>query len=207
MAASVVVAACGGATSTNTSSNKPLQTVVYGIPAWNSLHIAAMVAQDQGFMKKYGVDLQVDLLQSPAEAIPGAIAGSLDFVGVGPEATYAAQNKGGAVKIVAIEVDKNPFQLIVRPNITAVSQLKGANIVVNAVGVSLDYITARVMLGHLGFTTNQVSFVNGGPPAQQVLALVHGSAQANLNFPPGTEQATAAGMKVLLNVAQQPYCK
>ena len=205
-AALLLLSSCGGTSSSPTSSSgKPLQTVSYAIPVWNSWHIAAMVAIGQGFMKRYGVNLQVDLIRSPSEGIPGAVAGTLDFVGVGPESTYQAQDKGANIKIVAIEDVRNAYQLIVHPNITSVQQLKGQTFVVNTVGVSLDYITARVVMSHLGFAPSEYHFINGGPPSTQVAAMIHGTAQVDVNFYPYTAQLTAAGFKVLLDVAKQPY--
>ena len=203
--ASVLIAGCSSADSSASGGSSALQKVVWAQPGWNSLHIWGMVAVQQGFMRKNGVDLVVDDLQSPASGVPGLLSKSFDFVSESTEAAYEAQSMGANVKVVAIETDRSPFQLVVKPSVNSTSELGGINFAVNAPGNSLDWVAARVVMHKLGYSPSQYSFVTSGPPATQEAALASGVVGGSLNFPPGSTLAVQKGAHILLTVASESY--
>lgn len=198
----------GTAASANSGSGsapKTLQPVSIGLTSYNSLHLWVIFAKDEGLMKPYGISFQPEVFQSVADIVPGVISGSLDFGISTSEGAFAAQNKGGDVKIVALENVDNPYQIVTPASVKSVSGLKGGTIAVDSIGVSADYVTALTLLQRAGLQTSQYHFIDGGAPASRVAGLVSGTVQATLNFPPGTQQLTSKGMKVLLNAANEPY--
>lgn len=202
---STTTTTAAGGSSTTSSAPKTLQKVSLGLTSYNSLHLWVIVAKDEGLMKPYGVTFQPETFQNVADIVPGIISGSLDFGLATPEGTFAAQDKGGTVKIVALENVKNPYQMVTSSTVTSVSGLKGKTIAVDSIGVSADYVTGLTLLKHAGLSTTQYHFINGGAPATRVAGMLSGTINATFDFPPNTQQLTSKGMKVLLNAATESY--
>src|SRR5919106_6575494 len=105
-------------------------TAGYQLPLW--------VNKELGFSKKYGVDLEIVLIQAGSPNIQALLGGSLQLTQTAASSAIIDAARGAPVVIVATLENKLPLQLISRPEIREPQQLRGKVIGINRFGGSND---------------------------------------------------------------------
>ncbi len=105
-------------------------TAGYQLPLW--------VNKELGFSKKYGVDLEIILIQAGSPNIQALLGGSLQLTQTAASSALLGAIRGAPVVIVATLENKLPIQLIARPEIKEPQQLRGKTIGINRFGGSND---------------------------------------------------------------------
>ena len=82
-------------------------TAGYQLPLW--------VNKEFGFSKKYGVDLEIILIQAGSPNIQALLGGSLQLTQTAASSSVIAAARGAPVVIVATLENKLPMQLISPP--------------------------------------------------------------------------------------------
>jgi sulfonate transport system substrate-binding protein len=124
----------------------------------NITHAPALVALNKGFFTKdlgSGVTLKTQVFSSGTEEATAILAGQLDAAYVGPNPAINAWQKsnGKAIKIIS-GAASGGAALVVKPNITSVSQLKGQSLATPSLGNTQD-VALRYYLKQHGLTTTQ----------------------------------------------------
>src|SRR5574342_1335606 len=91
-------------------------TAGYQLPLW--------VNKELGFAKKYGVDLEIILIQAGSPNIQALLGGSLQLTQTAASSALLGAVRGAPVVIVATLENKLPLQLISRPEIKEPHQLR-----------------------------------------------------------------------------------
>jgi NitT/TauT family transport system substrate-binding protein len=122
----------------------------------NITHAPALVALNKGFFTKdlgSGVTLKTQVFSSGTEEATAILAGQLDAAYVGPNPAINAWQKssGKAIKIIS-GAASGGAALVVKPNITSVSQLKGQSLATPSLGNTQD-VALRYYLKQHGLTT------------------------------------------------------
>ena len=174
----------------------------------NVTHAPALVGQDQKFFEKYlnkdKTAAEFIAFNAGPTAIEAMKAGALDvtYIGPNPAINGFAGTRGTLLKIVSGSTSGGA-ELVVKPNINSVSDLKGKKIASPQLGNTQD-VALRAWLKEQGLST---SITGGGDvtviPTEnaQTLALFQkGDLDgAWLPEPWSTRLVTEAGAKVLLN--------
>src|SRR5258705_11633192 len=105
-------------------------TAGYQLPLW--------VNREFGFSKKYGVDLEIILIQAGSPNIQALLGGSLQLTQTAASSAVIGATQGAPVVIVATLENKLPMLLISRPEIKEPQQLRGKVIGINRFGGSND---------------------------------------------------------------------
>jgi len=105
-------------------------TAGYQLPLW--------VNKELGFSKKYGVDLEIILIQAGSPNIQALVGGSLQLTQTAASSAVIGATKGAPVVIVATLENKLPMLLVSRPEIKEPQQLRGKVIGINRFGGSND---------------------------------------------------------------------
>src|SRR5258705_8170372 len=103
-------------------------TAGYQLPLW--------VNREFGFSKKYGVDLEIILIQAGSPNIQALLGGSLQLTQTAASSAVIGATQGAPVVIVATLENKLPMLLISRPEIKEPQQLRGKVIGINRFGGS-----------------------------------------------------------------------
>ena len=124
----------------------------------NITHAPALVALNKGFFTKdlgSGVTLKTQVFSSGTEEATAILAGQLDAAYVGPNPAINAWQKsnGKAIKIIS-GAASGGAALVVKPNITSVSQLKGQSLATPSLGNTQD-VALRYYLKQHGLTTTE----------------------------------------------------
>jgi ABC-type nitrate/sulfonate/bicarbonate transport system substrate-binding protein len=156
-----------------------------------------LIALDKGFFA--AEDLQVDLvyIQSSAALVQQIAAGSL---GIGIQTGLAdplrAVGMGAPIAVVRIDVQAPPYDLVAKPGIASMKDLKGKVI---SLGGPKDITRIYVdrMLEPSGVKDGDFDMVFAGATTARASALLAGAVDAAILLPPFDFQAVAKGFKSL----------
>jgi NitT/TauT family transport system substrate-binding protein len=156
----------------------------------------AYIANAQGFFGKLGT---LDFAFSPSSAatIQLVVAGSLPVAasaGLADPIRAAAQ--GGNVVILRIDGQSAPYELVGKPGIKTLADLKGKTIIIGgAKDITHNYLEA--MLAPSGLKPGDYDLVFAGATSQRYAALTSGAVDAAILYPPFMFRGVAAGYTML----------
>jgi NitT/TauT family transport system substrate-binding protein len=164
------------------------------LPLWTAV--------DNGLFAKHGIDIDSQYIPSTT-GVPGLLSGSTNVAFLGGSDILGAVTSGADLVILADVVNVYPYELLVEPSITDISQLKGKTFGISNFGSSSDVAT-RVLLRKFGLDpTTDVKIVAVGSATNRAAALQAGAIQAEVDAPPKSIPLEAAGFKVLYNLAAE----
>jgi NitT/TauT family transport system substrate-binding protein len=200
--------ASSGSGSSNTGSSSEHVTLRLGLLA-NITHASALVALNKGYFTKNlgdGVTLKTSVFSSGTDETTALLAGQLDAAYVGPNPAINAWQKSGgkAIKIIS-GAASGGAALVVKPNISSVSQLKGQKVATPSLGNTQD-VALRYYLKQHGLTTTEtgggdVAVTPIKPNSNAVLEFKSGQIAGGWEPAPYDGEMVADGGKVLVNEA------
>jgi ABC-type nitrate/sulfonate/bicarbonate transport system substrate-binding protein len=166
-------------------------TAGYQLPLW--------VNKELGFSKKYGVDLEIILIQAGSPNIQALLGGSLQLTQTAASSALLGAVRGAPVVIVATLENKLPLQLIARPEIKDPHQLRGKTIGINRFGGSND---AAVLMAVKAWKMDpkDITMLQTGGTAARMAALMSKKVDATVQSYPEIFQARKLGMNVLADM-------
>jgi NitT/TauT family transport system substrate-binding protein len=152
-----------------------------------------------GLFKKNNLDPEIIYMPGNISA-PSLISGEIQFGQMTGALMSPIRLQGGdPVMLVSVQ-ELLDDQLVVRPNIKSVEDLKGKRIAISRFGAA-SHMRVLNMLPRYGLTDKDVTFLQIGDTPARVIALLGNSADASSFSPPDHLAAVQAGMKILLNMA------
>lgn len=140
------------------------------------------IAQMKGFYREEGLDVETILIRGSV-GMQALIGGSVDYASAAGS-MIAGGVRGVPVRLVLIVNAKPQFDLVGRPEIKSVQQLKGKIIGISSRGGAVDLLT-QLMLTHHGLTPNKdATLLVIGTPEELATALRAGVIAACLLSPP-----------------------
>jgi len=162
------------------------------------------IAQEKGFYKKYGMDVESIFIPASSTNVAVLVAGQIKF-GNGTGGVIASAAVSGA-NLVAVScfVNTLPYELIVQESIKTKEQLKGKSIGISRIGSSSD-VAARVLLKGLGLEPDKdVAVIQVGGSSERAAAFRTGKIAA-FPAPPGViHLAKGMAHRVLTSTADFP---
>jgi ABC-type nitrate/sulfonate/bicarbonate transport system substrate-binding protein len=168
-------------------------TAGYQLPLW--------VNRELGFSKKYGVDLEIILIQAGSPNIQALLGGSLQLTQTAATSAVIGANQGAPVVIVATLENRLPILLISRPEIKEPHQLRGKVIGINRFGGSND-AAILMALKAWKMDPNDIKMLQTGGTAARMAALLTKRVDATVQSYPEIYQARKLGMNVLADVGE-----
>jgi len=163
----------------------------------SSTTLATFYARDRKFFEKEGFDVKVILVQTSA-ALAALAAGDVDYTTFSTSAIEAAL-KGMPIRLVAVTTQYPPTSLVVRKEITQVTDLKGRKLGASSYG-GTTYGVAIFVLKHYGVNPKDVTILALGDQTARLAALKNRHVDAALIQPPEDIKAVALGdFKILLD--------
>jgi ABC-type nitrate/sulfonate/bicarbonate transport system substrate-binding protein len=162
------------------------------------------IAQEKGFYKKYGMDVESIFIPASSTNVAVLVAGQIKF-GNGTGGVIASAAVSGA-NLVALScfINTLPYELIVQESIKTKEQLKGKSIGISRIGSSSD-VAARVLLKGLGLEPDKdVPIIQVGGSSERAAAFRTGKIAA-FPAPPGViHLAKGMAHRVLTSTADFP---
>ena len=146
------------------------------------------IAKDRGLFAKYGLGVETIYIPGGSTNIHVLISGNLDLSQLSGAPGVGANLEGADIVYFAGLLDKLNYQLITRPEIKSVEQLKGKKFGVSRYGSSADF-GMRAMLKRLGVDpVKEASILQIGDEPSRIAAIKSGNIDGTVaNAPFGTE--------------------
>jgi ABC-type nitrate/sulfonate/bicarbonate transport system substrate-binding protein len=161
--------------------------------------LPAFVALEKGFYKREGLDAELISVRNAVTAVQALIGNQIHFIfSVGPQ--MPAIWEGTDIILVAQQVGRPTFSMIVAPDIQKVADLKGKKIGVSFGGSTFAGAKALLELNRMN-PDKDVQYVSIPGSSPKIAALQQGVIQAALLAPPADYIALKAGFKRLVNLA------
>ena len=199
LAASLLFIA-GGCGAGSDSEPRPLRVQVF-IGAYSSIPVH--VADEQGFFRKYGLEVELLPANSSSAAVAALIGGSMDIVETAADLVMANIDKGIDLKFLVGNESTNYVTLVVGNHVQlpddefgyagVMRHLAGHRIGVNAIG-STVYLAAVLMLEDAGLSADAVDFVATGTAATTLSAWQADAVDAQMTFAPVPELLETLGV-------------
>jgi len=165
------------------------------IPGLNLNYLSVLTAGAKGFFKDEGLENETIVIGGPA-GIAALVSGDVDFSGAGGSGLRAAV-KGAPLKAILYQTEKPTWYLVVHPNVTQVSDLKGKKIGVSLIGDSEDRFTT-LFVERRGLSAKDVTKISlGTSPGYRILAIKSGGVSAVVLDPAATVMAEREGLRSL----------
>jgi NitT/TauT family transport system substrate-binding protein len=159
------------------------------------------LAQDRGFYKKHGLDVDLLFIQSTTTSVSSLLAGDVHVANASGGAVASAVVAGGNLVMVACYLNSLPYELVVNEAIKSAEDLKGKSIGISRLGSASD-VAARVLIRGLGLEPDKhVPIIQVGGSSERAAAFRVGRI-AGFPSPPGIIYLTK-GMpfRVLISTA------
>jgi ABC-type nitrate/sulfonate/bicarbonate transport system substrate-binding protein len=146
------------------------------------------IAKDRGLFAKYGLVAEVIYIPGGSTNVQVLVSGSLDLSQLSGAPGVAANLEGADLVYFLGLLDKLNYQLITRPEIKSVEQLKGKKFGVSRFGSSADF-GMRAMLKRVGVDpVKEATILQIGDEPARIAAIKSGNIDGTLaNAPFGTE--------------------
>jgi len=146
-----------------------LKKVRFGYPSLGFRQGHIWVAKDEGFFKKYGLDVEPIFLRGGQMAIQALASGDPPLMSIG-QVVQASLAGHDLVLIGGVEIyyDSTVFA---RPEITRLEQLKGKRIGISGYGAATHF-AAIILANHLKLDPDKDwQLIPGGPDAERIAAM------------------------------------
>lgn len=158
IAAVMLAATCGGASSTSAGGGKYSGTIHIASSTWTG-YAALYVADKKGFWKQHGLDVDFTDVEDPVQRLNALNAGQLQGMASTVDAFARAASQGvPAVQVFPIDASVGGDGILARNEIQSVKDLKGKTVAVNQGSVS-EWFLAQVLKRN-GMSLNDVKEQN-----------------------------------------------
>ncbi|TDD72802.1 ABC transporter substrate-binding protein [Actinomadura darangshiensis] len=149
------------------------------------------MAEEQGFFKRRGVDVEFVTLQSASQALPALASGEVDAVEQNAGAFFIASERGDLdASVIGSTMIGLPWAIYAKKGITDLRQLQHKSMAISS-PTGLPATIANVMLARSGVSGKAMQRLNGGGNADRYRAVVAGttdSASSPADYVPRAEK-------------------
>src|ERR671925_2046846 len=159
------------------------------------------LAQERGFYKKNGLDVDLLFIPSTTTSVSSLVAGDVQVANASGGGVASAVVAGADLVMVSCYLNSLPYELVVNESIKSAEDLKGKSVGISRVGSASD-VAARGLVKGLGLEPDkQVLIMQVGGPAERAASFRTGRI-AGFPSPPGIiHLAKGIPFKVLISTA------
>jgi ABC-type nitrate/sulfonate/bicarbonate transport system substrate-binding protein len=158
-----------------------------------------MVAAERGFFKHEGLDLELIFVRGASTAVQALLANQIHFIfSIGPQ--MPAVWEGNDIMLLAQQVGRPTFSLVVTPDIQKIADLKGKKLGVTFGGSTAAGTKALLELNKI-HPDKDVEYISLPGNEPKIAALKQGIISGALLAPPADYLAMKSGMKRLVSLA------
>jgi len=165
-------------------------------------HMAPLfVAKDKRFYEKYGLDVQLILVNSGSLVAQMFQAGEIQITANAPASLVSLAATGEKMSFFLGLSNTSPFSVVTQPNIRRAEDLRGKKIGTARFGGS-SHISALIALEHLGLDLkrDKVTLIQTGVDPDRMVALENKAIDAGMLQRVATKVMTGKGFYNLLNM-------
>ena len=156
-------------------------------------HWPAYIAQQKGFFREKGLDVEFVAAQSSSAAVQQLAAGSVEMAVGGLVDPIRAIDKGAPVTLFRTEAMAAPYEIYAKPDIKTYADLRKKVIMIGGIK-DITRIYLERMLGPNGLKPGDYDLVFAGATAARFSALASGSIDATILNAPFNFKAKGLGL-------------
>ena len=185
------------------AANAAATRVVIAYSSINPNSSQLEIARARGFYRKYGLEPDIILVRSSATASAGLAAGNIHFGFIGGSALLNAAAEGLPLKMLASFDAQLTYDIIARPEIKNVNDLKGKKFGVGSLG-GTPWMAARLAFENLGLDEkrDRIQIVAMANQTSRYHALEQGSVDAAILQGNFSRSLKAKGFSVIVDLEQ-----
>jgi NitT/TauT family transport system substrate-binding protein len=177
------------------------RSVQVSIPAHSVSHIAFYAAQDNGYYRDEGLEVQLILMAAPV-AIRALIGGDVDVSTVGGSGIPPII-RGASLDFLFTSFVRPIHWFYSKTSISDVSNLKGKKVAIDGLGGVIDSLLTEVLKKHNLEAGRDVTVLAAGVQSIRFAALSGGSIDATILTFPWNFLAAEKGFRELVNFTKQ----
>src|SRR5438093_12493607 len=128
------------------------------------------LAQDRGFYKKNGLDVDLLFIPSTTTSVSSLVAGDVQVANASGGGVASAVVARADLVLVACYLNSLPYELVVGESVKSAEDLKGKTVGISRLGSASD-VAARALIRGLGMEPEkQVLILQVGGPAERAAA-------------------------------------
>lgn len=176
-----------------------LKPVTIGLVSKTMTDWPLFIAEAQGYLTANGLKADIVVTGSAASAAQQLVAGSLDIAENSTSQTLEAFIGGAPISIIMARSTSVPYTIVGRKGITSIAQLKGKTFIIGGPN-DITHIYSDAILEKAGVKPSDVTYTYAGGTPDRFAALVSGSVDAAILYPPFSFRAEGMGYPVLAQV-------
>ena len=182
------------------AADRPLEKIRIAYTGISGAQIPTWVAYEQGFFRKYGLDVQLIFIEGGSLGVQTLISGDVTAASVAGASVIQSNLQNSGLVMIAGFLNTLDYQFIVSKDITNPEHLKGKTMAVSRFGSSSDFAT-RYTLERYGLSPEKdVSIVQIGSQPARFAALETGKIQGAMVSIPLTAKARKMGLNALADL-------
>jgi NitT/TauT family transport system substrate-binding protein len=175
------------------------QSVRGAFPSPSIQILPLMVAAERNFFKREGLEMELIFVRGASTAVQALLANQIHFIfSIGPQ--MPAVWEGNDIMLLAQQVGRPTFSLVVTPDIQKIADLKGKKLGVTFGGSTAAGTKALLELNKIN-PDKDVEYISLPGNEPKIAALKQGIISGALLAPPADYLAMKSGMKRLVSLA------
>src|SRR5262249_40958096 len=186
------------------SSPGEVKNVKFGLTSENMLYAPFVVAEQQGFFEKNGINLELVLTKEAATAEAAVATNSTPMGAIATSTIVLGHEKEPEVVIMQPVVKGTPYGLMVNSKYTTPESLKGQSFAASATK-SGDGAIINQMMEHFGMKQGtDYTIVVSGSPAARTASLQHGQVAGLATPEPDLSLLESEGFNDVIKAEEVP---
>jgi NitT/TauT family transport system substrate-binding protein len=173
--------------------------ITIGLSSVNIAFLPVYVAQEKGFFKDEGLDVQFVMFNAGSTNLQSLMGGDVQMMGSAFVETLGGRAAGYDVKNFWGICNLMPFELYSTANFRSLKEAKGKRFAISRFGSLTDFLT-RATLQHHGVDPKDVTILQIGSTPARFAALAAGAVDASVVWFPVTEIAKGQGFRKLFDL-------
>ena len=182
------------------AADRPAQKINVAFSSISGNMAPLWVTLDKGFFRKYGLDVQMILIESGTTTAQAVVAGDISFATLAGPAVIQSNLRGADTTMIAGIVNTLTFQLYTDKSITRPDQFKNKSVGVTRYGSATDF-AMRYALDKYGLIAEkEVSILQLGNVPALLAAMEAGKIQGAMLSAPTSLRAKKLGYPMLADL-------
>jgi NitT/TauT family transport system substrate-binding protein len=178
----------------------PLEKMRIAYTGISGSQLPTWVAYEQGFFRKYGLDVQLIFVEGGSLGVQTLVSGDVTAAAVAGASVVQSNLQNSGLVMIAGFLNTMDYQLIVSKEIIRPDQLKGKTLAVSRFGSSSDFAT-RYAIDRYGLSPDKdVTIVQIGSQPARFAALETGKIHGAMVSIPLTVKARKMGLNALADL-------
>jgi NitT/TauT family transport system substrate-binding protein len=182
-----------------------IRHALMGYVSLSSNQTPVWVAKEEGFYKRFGLDVDFVLIEGGTRGAQALISGDLPMIGMAGQPVISARARGSDLVVVGGVVNKMNYILAATPGIKRPEDLRGKRVGITQIGSS-SYHAVVLALKHWGMDArrDRVTMLQVGNQGARVASLQTGGCDAVIVNPGLTVTLKQRGFNILADFTELP---